>query len=224
MISQAKTGLSALALNHQLGASYPTFLMIYRKLMHSMQQRDDHYLMGGLVQIDDAYLGGELSAGKAGRGSENKVPFVAAVESNDKKRPIRMRMCRVSGFTPRAILRWAQNHVVAGTTVITDGLAFFAGVTEAGCKHIPKIAGGRKPKELLLFQWLNIILGNVKTGLGGAYHVFLSSKYSNCYLAEIAYRFNRRFNLKTMHQRLLMAAVGCSPWPERHLRSAESSC
>ena len=96
MISQAKTGLSALALKRQLGASYPTSWMIYHTLMHSMQQRDDHYLMGGLVQIDDAYLGGELSAGKAGRGSENKVTFVAAVEFNEKKRPIRMRMSRVS--------------------------------------------------------------------------------------------------------------------------------
>ena len=29
--------------------------------------------------IDDAYLGGERPDGKAGRGSENKVPIVAAV-------------------------------------------------------------------------------------------------------------------------------------------------
>jgi hypothetical protein len=83
VISQAKTGLSALALKRQLGVSYPTSWMIHHKLMHAMQRRDDHYLLGGLVQIDDAYLGGELSGGKAGRGSENKVPFVAAVEFND---------------------------------------------------------------------------------------------------------------------------------------------
>jgi len=75
-----------------------------------------------------------------------------------------------------------------------------------------------------LFQWLNTILGNVKTGLGGAYHAFLFSKCSNRYLAEIAYRFHRRFNLKTLHQRLLIAAVSCPPCLERLLRSAESSC
>jgi hypothetical protein len=32
-----------------------------------------------LVQLDDAYFGGEHSGGKVGRGSENKVPFVAAI-------------------------------------------------------------------------------------------------------------------------------------------------
>lgn len=63
--------------------------MIHHELMHAMQQRDNHYLLGGFVQIDAACLGGELSGGKAGRGSENKVPFVAAVESNEKRRPIR---------------------------------------------------------------------------------------------------------------------------------------
>ena len=215
MISQAKTGLSALALKRQLEVSHPTSWLIHHKLMHAMQQRDNPYLLGGLVQIDAAYLGGEPSGGKAGRGSENKVPFVAAVEFNQKRRPIRIRISRVSGFTTRAISSWAQNHVAAGTTVITDGLACFAGVTEAGCKHIAKIAGSRKPKELPLLQWLNTIPGNVKTGPGGAYHAFLFSKYSNRYLAEIAYRFNRRFNLKTLHQRLLIAAVSCpeAAWP-----------
>jgi len=75
VISQAKTGLSALALKCQLGVSYSTSWMIHHKLMHAMQQRDDRYLLGGLVHIDDAYLGSELSGGKAGRGSESKAPL-----------------------------------------------------------------------------------------------------------------------------------------------------
>ncbi|MFM9101036.1 MAG: IS1595 family transposase, partial [Cyanobium sp.] len=43
-------------------------------------------------------------------------------------------------------------------------------------------------------------------------------------LAEIAYRFNRRFNLKGMLQRLLIACIGSRPQPERLLRSAELCC
>jgi hypothetical protein len=38
-------------------------------------------------------------------------------------------------------------------------------VSVAGYKHIPIIAGGRKPKELPEFNWVNTILGNVKTSL-----------------------------------------------------------
>ena len=44
-----------------------------------MSERETKYTLSGQVQVDDAYFGGELSGGKAGRGSENKVPFVAAL-------------------------------------------------------------------------------------------------------------------------------------------------
>ena len=79
LISQAKTGLSALALKRQLGVSYPTAWLIHHKLMQAMVEREAGYVLCGNVQVDDAYLGGELTHGTAGRGSENKVPFVAAV-------------------------------------------------------------------------------------------------------------------------------------------------
>ena len=79
LVGQAKTGLSALALKRQLGVSYPTAWLIQQKLMQAMAERDAQYRLDGQVQVDDAYLGGELAGGKAGCGSENKVPFVAAV-------------------------------------------------------------------------------------------------------------------------------------------------
>ena len=87
LISQAKTGLSALDLKRQLGVSYPTAWLIQQKLMQAMVERDGKYTLCGNVQADDAYLGGELTGGKAGRGSENKVPFVAAISLSAEGRP-----------------------------------------------------------------------------------------------------------------------------------------
>jgi hypothetical protein len=59
-----------------------------------------------------------------------------------------------------------------GSTVLSDGLACFAAVTRADCQHEAIIVGGRKPKDMVEFLWLNTILGNLKTSLGGAYHAF----------------------------------------------------
>ncbi len=42
----------------------------------------------------DAYLGGERYGGKAGQGSENKVPFVAAASLNAAGQPMRMKLDR----------------------------------------------------------------------------------------------------------------------------------
>ena len=47
--------------------------------MQAMTERDAQYTRCGEVLVDDADVGGERVGGKAGRGSENKVPFVAAV-------------------------------------------------------------------------------------------------------------------------------------------------
>lgn len=93
-------------LKRQLGISYPTARKIKHKLMQAMRERDGQYHLQGIIHVDDAYFGGELSGGKAGRESENKVLFVAALELNDEGRPILLKTDRVSGFTSEAIKAW----------------------------------------------------------------------------------------------------------------------
>ena len=224
LISQAKTGLSALALMRDLGVSYPTAWLVHHKLVQAMVEREADYVLCGDVQVDDAYLGGELNDGTAGRGSENKVPFVAAVALDSDGHPRHAKFTRLPGFTRKAIAAWASATLSPSSTVLSDGLACFAGVTDAGCAHQPTVVGGRKPKELPMFHWVNTVLGNVKTSLSGAYHAFGFNRYAERYLGAIAYRFNRRFNLHALPNRLLVAAVATGPHPERSIRLAETYC
>ncbi len=64
------------------------------------------------------------------------------------------------------------------------------------------------------------VLGNLKTSLSGCYHGFAFQKYAKRYLGAFAYRFNRRFDLSTLHQRLLVAALHCAPQSQRAIRMA----
>ena len=66
------------------------------------------------------------------------------------------------------------------------------------------------------------MLGNLKTALTGTYHSFDRAKYGARYLAEFAYRFNRRFDLAAMLPRLLRAAAQTRPLPLRVLRLSEA--
>jgi hypothetical protein len=86
------------------------------------------------------------------------------------------------------------------------------------------VIGGRKPKDVPIFQWLNTIIGNVKTALSGTHHTFDFKKDGDHYLNEISYLFNRRFYVKGLLQRLLMAGIGGEPKPERQPRSTELCC
>jgi hypothetical protein len=170
------------------------------------------------------YLGGELPGGKAGLGSENKVPFVAAVSLSEEGYPLHAKLSPVAGFTRKVIATWAHACLAADSLVVSDGLACWSGVVDAGSAHIPEVVGGRHPKDLPNFRWINTLLGNVNTSLNGAHHAFTFDKYAARYLGTIAYRFNRRFDLAALPSRLLRAAVTISPKPERVISLAADSC
>lgn len=104
LISQGKTGLSALALKRQLCVCYATAWLIHHKLMQVMADCEERYVLGGNVHLGEAYLGGERTGGKVEQGSQNKVPFVAAVSMTEENRPLRVRLRPVSGFTSEAVL------------------------------------------------------------------------------------------------------------------------
>ncbi len=70
--------------------------------MEAMKDRDGQYFLPGIIQIDDAYFGGEINGGKPGRRSENKVPFVAALEMSADNRPIHLKINLV--WRPRSRL------------------------------------------------------------------------------------------------------------------------
>jgi hypothetical protein len=137
LIGQAKTGISSLELSRHLGVNYDTAWLLHHKILRAMADREDVYLLRGKVQIDDSYLGGELPGGKAGRGSDNKIPIVAAVSLNEASHPIHARITAVSGFSSEAIAEWAKRHLAPGSKVLSDGLACFRAVTTAGCQTLP---------------------------------------------------------------------------------------
>ena len=155
-------------LHRHLGISYNAAWRIRHKLMQVMMERDRHFPLTGWVELDDAYLGGERSGGKRGRGAPAKTPFVAAVQTNEQGHPLRMKLTVVKGFRTTEIATWAQQHLSAGTRVRSDGLACFHGVTAAGCAHERVVVGsGRASVQRPEFRWVNTILGNIKSALRG---------------------------------------------------------
>jgi ribosomal protein L37AE/L43A len=223
LLTQSKNNVSALELMRQLGVSYRSAWLVKHKIMEAMRVREDHRELSGRVEIDDAYLGGELSGGTAGRGSENKVPFVAAVQTTASGHPV-MACLRQQPHTTEEVSVFAAQHIAPSATVVSDGLWCFRGTQIVGAAHERLVTGGGKSSvKLPQFKAINTLLGNLKTAIGGTYHAFDFAKYAHRYLAEFQYRFNRRFNMKIILSRLLTALVVAPPSSERALRTAEVS-
>jgi len=222
LLTQSKNNVAALELMRHLGVCYKTAWLMKHKLMEVMREREDSRQLEGRVEIDDAYLGGERTGGKVGRGSENKVPFVAAVQTTPEGQP-QFVCLRQQPFTNEEVAVFAARSIAPSATVVSDGLWCFGAVQIVGAEHERVVTGGGKASTATpQLRAVNTFLGNLKRSLGGTYHAFDFAKYAHRYLAEAQYRFNRRFNLRSILARLLRAACLTIPTPALLIRAAEA--
>lgn len=221
LLTQSKTNVSALELKRHLGVCYRSAWLVKHKVLEGMRLAEADRQLTGRVEIDDAYLGGERSGGKAGRGSENKVPFVAAVQTTESGQP-HLACLSQRPFTNEAMEDFMARHMVLPLTLVSDGLNCFKVATSAGAVHDREITGGGKASVLNeKFKAVNTLIGNVKTALTGTYHAVKFAKYAYRYLAEVQFRFNRRYDLRAILCGLLTALVRAPRRPERGIRVAE---
>jgi hypothetical protein len=178
-------------LSRELGVSCKTAWKLKHKLLQVMHERNQRETLALRIKIDDVHQGGERPE-KRGRGADRKVPFVAAVETDDSGHPQRVQLRRVSGFTPAGVLRYAQTAIAPGSQVVSDGLSCFRAFESPAYTHELLITGGgRASAQIPAFNWVNMVLGNVKNAITGSYYA-IRGPYAPRYLAEFEYRFNRR--------------------------------
>jgi len=221
LLTSSKTNMAALELKRHLGVCYRTAWRMKQKIMEAMTEREEGRQLAGFVQVDDAYLGGERNGGKPGRGSENKQPFVIAVSTDETlEHPTYAVIEPVRSFSNEAMLDWAARRLAPGAEAFSDGLACFGRFADLDHAHtVLETEGGRAATEVTGARWANVVLGNVKRAISGCYHAVRQAKYARRYLAEAAWRFNRRFHLPSMLPRLVHAMMLCKPCAEQRLRT-----
>jgi transposase-like protein len=217
LVTQNKSNISALSLKRHLGVCYRTAWRIKHKLLEAMAERESRRLLTGVVLADDAYLGG-VHAGKPGRGSENKVPFMAAVELNDEGHPQHVRFDPIADLKGSTMASWARTALHEAVHLVTDGWASFSAAGAVVAEHGAIIVSPRQSSDLEVFQWVNTFIANLKTAIRGTYHHFDFEKYAARYLAEAQYRVNRRFELRSLVDRLLRTCARTEPCSESWLR------
>jgi transposase-like protein/predicted RNA-binding Zn-ribbon protein involved in translation (DUF1610 family) len=208
-----KSGASAKSIQQNLGLpSYQTAWTLLQKLRKAMVM-SDRTKLSGIVEVDESYLGGSNEGGKRGRGSENKIPVLIAVELKEipiksdvvrkdyyrKYRLSRVRLQCVEDVTQDSIIPFIRNNVEQGSTVITDGLRSYSTLEKEGYHHIKyTVTKADTPDEelphvhlaiSLLDRWM---LGTLQGGTG--------SKHLQAYMDEFVFRFNRK---RSTHRGLL---------------------
>jgi hypothetical protein len=136
---------------------------------------------------------------------------------------------RFTGLIYQVIGMWAKTRLKPGCAVPSDGPVCFADVNDAGCIHLPRVAGTRKPKDPPEFKWINTVLDKLKTMLPSAIHGLKYRKYGKTCPAAFAYRFDRRFDLRGLMATLIADVARIKPVPEKvvswgHAEAASKPC
>jgi len=200
-----KGGISSLRLSKHLSVTWRTAHRILHKIRSVMGHRDSIFRLEGLIESDDALVGGKKT-GKRGRGALGKTPILVAVENRGDHAGF-MAATVVSAINKETVREFCSHHLKPGQQVRTDGLFALGSIAETQ-NHEKKVT---PPEEA--GHWLplvHIVIGNLKTFLNGTFHG-VSTKYLHEYIDEFCYRFNRRLWENELPMRLLNACLAHVP-------------
>jgi len=190
LITSQKNGVSALAVQRQLGLKrYETVWTMLHKLRRAMVRPGRDRLVG-TVEADETYVGGE-EQGVRGRGSVTKTLVAVAVEE-DGAGIGRIRLEPLPDASGSSLLGFVERNVEPGSLVRTDGWDAYDSIRERGYRHkAVNIKRSGMPAHDVLPR-VHLIASLLKRWLLGTHQGAVRSIHLDYYLDEFAFRFNRR--------------------------------
>ncbi len=219
LMSTSKKGVSMLYLQQQLGIkSYRAVWLMGHKIRHAMLSRDALYTLNGTVQADEIFIGGKQTLEQRRMSGMNKTPFLIGVSESRHGKPEFVTFEELEAVYDHSILTAIDKKIKKGSTIKSDGATAYEKAKKRGYKHFGLVYTKEPEKTAQHLKWLNILTSNLKRFLLSTYQgVF--PKYRNVYLAEFAYRFNRRYWPHQAFDRLLFACINTKPFTLPDLRA-----
>lgn len=208
-----KNGISALGLRRELdlGSTQTAWHMLHR--LRSAMVRADRTLLGGDVEVDETYVGGD-EEGPGGRGALGKTLVAVAVEL---KRPNGFGRCRLSvvaDASAPSLQGFVRANVEHGSTLITDAWPSYIGLGRSGdYKHEPiNISKSQRDAHEEL-PAVHRVAALLKRWLLGTHQGSVTADHLQANLDEFTFRFNRRTSRSRglLFYRLLAGAVAAKP-------------
>ena len=193
---------SAAELARQLQVTGKTAWLMRRKIQHAMARREAELMLRGIVELDEAFIGGkEPGSGRQGRGQPHKTLIAVAASQSAKGGLGAAHLEVIDNAKAATLLAVAKETIAPGTAVRTDGYRGYARLAASGYEHHARVlASGDDIDEWL--PWSHIVLANFKRWLLDIFHG-VSPAHLQAYLDEFCYRLNRRGERLDLFRRVL---------------------
>jgi hypothetical protein len=133
LVTNQKTGVSALSLQQQLGRTrYETVWTLLHKLRRAMV-RPGRDRLSGTVEVDEPYVGGHE---EGVRGRETYTKAIVAVAAEEEGEGVgRIRLATSPDVSGPSLLTFVAAHVEPGSLMHTDGWEGDAALSMRGYRH-----------------------------------------------------------------------------------------
>lgn len=208
-VTAQKNGVSAMGLQRVLGlGSYKTAWSVLHKLRRAMV-RPGRDRLHGLIEVDEAYWGGEEEDVR-GRETYEKALLVIASEV-DGEGIGRIRLKHIPDTTRATLHGFIAEAIEPGSTVQTDGLQAYRELS--GYVHDRRVQKHQPEKAPHLLPRAHRVISLLKRWLLGTHQGAVGADYLQDYLDEFTFRFNRRTSASRgkLFYRLAQQAVQIAP-------------
>ena len=229
-ITSQKQGVSALGLQRVLGLnSYQTAWAMLHRFRRAMV-RPDRDLLGGTVEVDEAYLAFRRGARVKRKGASSKahnksnlVAIAVAIEVLEPKGFGRIRLRRIPAPTIEALMPFVRENVAPGTNVRTDGSPIYGQLQKEGFTHDPFVLLGSKTPAHEPLPGVHRVTSLLKRWLLGTHHGAVDPRHVDYYLDEFTFRFNRRTSRSRgmLFYRLMQQSAATTPVTYANIRDNE---
>ena len=201
MFTTTRHGVAAKELQRQLGVTYKTAWRMGHELRKYMAEVDGETPLSGDIEADETYVGGRTTGGKRGRGAPNKTVVFGMLERDGE-----VMANVVPNVRKKTLQPIIKENVVKDSTVHTDELKSYSGLSKAGFEHETVNHGaGQYVDGDSHVNGIEGFWARLKLSIRGT-HVHVSRKHLQTYVKEFEYRYNMRQNPGRMFDRLLAAS------------------
>ena len=148
LIASDKRGVSAMKLAKEIAVTYKTAWLILHKIRQAMKQRDAHYKLAGIVELDDAFFGAPKEGGKRDRGTE-KTKVLVGLSLNKKGHPLFVKMEVIPDVKSKTLIDFAERQISHGSIISSDAYRSYRKLEGKGYKHDFQVYNPKKSPDHL---------------------------------------------------------------------------